>query len=225
MAARDLRLPPHEEVNRISKADGFGARGTRLLRMREGGSDGAIECGLKQCGDRRPVFGRLDEVAVERVDGKMVLGFERAGEPRGEVLTEGGKEIGGIVGDIDEDGDGEGVVAFETEGDGMKRATGVERNVDPLRIEWGREAASGKNDGGDLDEAGVEVEGVGGGVVICGLGGFLRAQRASAAEGNEQKKGEQEGVATGGVCAGCSTRNGSAKMHWGKYDRSRGWNE
>ncbi len=127
----------------------------------------------------------MEKIAIEGKDRDVVVGMKRPGDPAGEIFLDGREESRLIAADVEEECDGERVVAFESEGRGMKRLGCVQGDVDLLRVEKDRPVILAKKDGGGkLDQAGVEVEGVGSGAVGCRWRGVLRAKE----QGCEQEK-------------------------------------
>jgi len=101
---------------------------------------------------------------------------------------DGRKEIALIPADVEEDGNGERIVAFEPQGRGVKGWCGVEFDVDLLRIEVEQRLISAKKDhGGEFDQTGVEVEGVGSGVAGFGWRSILCAEGEAAEDCYEEK--------------------------------------
>ncbi len=80
-------------------------------------------------------------------------------------------EVAGVAAEVDEDGEGDGVVAFDLELGWVEDGAGVEADVESFARDGGDGAKLlGEDEGGDLDEVGVDVEGVGGGVWRWGSG-------------------------------------------------------
>ncbi len=86
---------------------------------------------------------------------------ERLRGPCGEALAEDGEEGGLVAADVEKDGEGDGVVAFKTATVGAKEWAGVDADVEAVGIDGGKRLEGGAEDEGrDLDEAGVDVQGV-----------------------------------------------------------------
>ena len=108
-------------------AVGVGLRGA----VKAGEGDGCVE-GM---GDAIAVAGGdvvccADEEAVDGIDGDAIVGLERLVGEGQDGVAEGGLQGEGVATEVEEDGEVDGVVAFEPNVGGVKARAGVERDVE-----------------------------------------------------------------------------------------------
>ena len=130
--------------------------------MREGGGYGELEVGAIdggiECG--------ADEAAIEGVESDVVVGLEELWVEFGEGVGEGADDVALRAAVVEEDGEGERVVALHAHAGGLEGRAAVERDEEFFagdgrkRLEVGAEY-----DGGELHEVGVDVQ-----RVVDGLG-------------------------------------------------------
>ena len=110
-----------------------------------------------------------DESAVEGVDGDAILRVQVGGDEGCEGFAETVEENVLVAAGVEQDGEVDGVFAFAVHAGGVEGRAAVEGDVEVFeRDRWELLEVGGDDERGDLDEIGVDVEGVWGGVLCAG---------------------------------------------------------
>jgi len=133
--------------------------------------DGDVEslCDALAVGGGDVVQG-ANESAVKGVDRNVVVGAEGLGGESENRVGESGLQVVGVTAGVEEDGEIDGVVALEPHMRWVKVWSGIETDVEFIGgdgWEWLEKGAEDQS--GDLNEVGVDVQGVGGIVWGCRL--------------------------------------------------------
>ena len=163
----------HRDSDRVPKMHGAATGGVGFAAVRLWRTDGVIKILLEGGAGGWHIGGGLYHGAIDGVDGDVVLRFEGRGDPGGEGSTEGTKDVVFIAADVEEDGEGNGVVTFAANVGGAKAGAGIDADVELVRIDGGKfGAVVSEDEGGHLDEAGKNLKGVGM-LVRLGVGWLL----------------------------------------------------
>jgi putative CocE/NonD family hydrolase len=209
-AAGDGLEPADGQSGCVPEAEAGRAGGLRTIDAMERGGvedadDALMECGLLWIEG----VGEADDGAV---DGEELDGVARGEEVRGEGGEGGVERVEDLLlvsGGVEDDGEGERVVAFDAHLGGVEGGAGVDAEDELVGGDVGQRGEGGTDDeGGDLDEVGVDVEDVGGGLL---RGGW---------EGGEEGRGGEEAQACGGKCARLG-RSWPAGRHGGSIADTR----
>ena len=172
-AAGELRELLHDNDHGVPEKDGVAAGAVLLVPKGDARGDGGVQAALQNGGVRWFVVGGSDEGTIDGVDGDAVVRAERLCGPCGEALAEDREEGRLVAADIEKDGEGDGVVTFETDAVGAEEWAGVDVDVEGVGIDGGKRLEVGAEDeGGDLHETGVDVQDVARAVRRRGWGGL-----------------------------------------------------